>query len=119
MNFKIGDKVSDHGRDGVVTGTEDDTYIGFFPLTVHFSKGGFDCYTFDGRAHEDHIEPSLKLLERIKSKKMVMMYQAIIRLKGSYSMLDKLVLNEMHGMQLHGDQFVALGPAVTFEVDDE
>lgn len=68
MDFKVGDKVSWMGLEGIVDRIDETTSYPVYVRTYHpvCSLHGF---TLDGRYRTEHTEPSLKLIER--PKKMV------------------------------------------------
>lgn len=154
MKFKVGDKVSDHGKIGVVIAIYDDD---MYAVLVEFDNVR-RAYTLDGfhSMHDD--EPSLKLinesrvipegkyeisfhkpdgtierrmatpaerkaLDRLvfnRPKKTVTMYQAIIRdnYTGRFWMSETLYKHVGDAVK-ELDEVMGLGPAITFEVDDE
>lgn len=68
MDFKVGDKVSWMGLEGIVSNTDRGLV---YPVEVFFSGRRKDthCFTEDGLSYYEHTEPSLKLIDR--PKKMV------------------------------------------------
>jgi hypothetical protein len=77
-------------------------------------------FLHDGKAYRWHKEPSLKLIERPKKKVTKTMYQAICRYSETVGIYvpDQLYQNESHAKSDLGSVFIALGPAITFEVEE-
>ena len=61
--FKVGQNViCKVCREGVVTKVIEDIHR-THPIEVDFLKGGWACYTKDGKLFEDDDEPSLSVIE--------------------------------------------------------
>lgn len=118
--FQVGDVCTYQGCEGVITAIDlrEKTY----PITAVFNEdeGQFGTFTLDGRHNIWHKEPSLKLIERPKKKVPKTMYQAICRYPTSGGLFYPVSLyrDEDHAKKDCGSHFYALGPAITFEVEE-
>lgn len=80
--FKVGDKVSFGGIEGVVQSVG----AGIYPVEVAF-KSGTDLFTGDGRLQKEHTEPLLKLIEPAKTKKVLELVEVLVKHDGCKSYL--------------------------------
>lgn len=73
VKFKVGDIVEAFGLRGEVMAIHS---RGEFPIEVQYGlkRNGFDYFTRDGKLHNWHNEPSLKLIERPKKKVKVVIH---------------------------------------------
>lgn len=116
--FKVGDIVEWCGVRGVV----DDFRYGLdYPVSVYFSyQGERVSFTDDGKYPSWSTEPSLKLVERPKKKVTKTMYQAIIAADYAdcnFHLTNSLYPNETYAKERYPN-FIGLGPAITFEVEE-
>lgn len=116
--FQVGDVVEAFGVEGVVSEIDDNEP--HYPLLVKFPNGEQDYFAISGKYISWHKEPSLKLIERPKKKVLKTMYQAICKyLTGPrFYITDSLYEDEEMAALAHGRKFIALGPAITFKVEE-
>lgn len=113
--FQDGDKVEWAGAEGVVA--VDDGTIRC--LKVKFLDAEPRWFYADGRFEQWHKEPSLKLIERPKKKVAKTMYQVIYGTIDDEVILSRgLYKDDSDAREAFGSQFIALGPAITFEVEE-
>ena len=119
IKFQVGDKVEAFGCSGEVKYTDKTS---LYPIGVIFegTDKREDIFLADGRSDGWHKEPSLKLIERPKKKVPKTMYQAVYKESGfTYSVLTQaLFYDEVSARSYCGESFIALGPAITFEVEE-
>lgn len=119
--FKVGDKVSWMGLEGIVTGDDNSISIRY-PIQVEFDEYGFRCFTKDGKFYVHHTEPSLKLIERPKTKKKVTRYRAIGLYQGKFTVDPHLYETLAEAQKNDSSYFqtiaLDLDNPVTFEVSE-
>ncbi len=111
--FQVGDNVEAWGCRGIVRGVH--------PQLIEVSFGGTDAYIFffsDGRFMDWHKEPSLKLIERPKKKVTKTMYQVVFQARETTCLSVELYASEKEARAGNPSSFIALGPAITFEVEE-
>lgn len=104
--FKFGDWVQEEGSS---------------PFVVHYICCKDGSYLYTDMIHKPwHKEPSLKLIERPKKKVTKTMYQAILHDRGmTATFVSQLLFNdEDDARQQNPKTFIALGPAITFKVEE-
>ena len=117
--FQAGDVCEAHGNKGKVIEVE---LFSPYVIVVMFDDGPIERYLPCGRLAKYHKEPSLKLIERPKKKVTKTMYQAIVQdvlHNGATFMISNFLFESEKGArEFYISGFIALGPAITFEVEE-
>lgn len=88
IEFKVGDIVTAFGLEGVVDSI---TPANNFPIEVDFKMEGYESFLLNGKLHDWHKEPSLKLVRRAEEFEEVLGYQAVYQANGYNSWIPDTI----------------------------
>lgn len=118
--FQVGDLCAAFGLDCVVESISNNGDV--YCVRVKFPGYIYLSFTIEGLLYLWHQEPSLKLIKRPKKKVTKTMYQAIhssCYSDGCDIIISQILYDsEKHARETYTKSFIALGPAVTFEVEE-
>lgn len=105
MEFKKGDIVEAFGLEGVVIEIDHDDPT--LPILVRYKDSEqINYFTNDGKFNSIHKLPSLKLIERPKQKKKVMMYPALVKNTCNYFVTETLFETDDEAKEIYGNKHV-------------